>query len=102
MSGWPKAPDSRAFLFAYNWAFWSSNEGVGSNPTSDKTFFIYLAHFFIATSTPLPQTKKQDQEASNENFTKWVDIAMNDENEFTASEFSFIIEFLNWLSSNDF
>ena len=65
-------------------------------------FLIYLAHFFIATSTPLPQTKKQDQEASNENFTKWVDIAMNDENEFTASEFSFIIEFLNWLSSNDF
>ena len=35
-----KAPDSREILFAsMKWAFWSSNEGVGSNPTSDKLFF---------------------------------------------------------------
>ena len=34
-----KAPDSRAKLFTYQWAFWSSNEGVGSNPTSDNNNF---------------------------------------------------------------
>ena len=42
-----KAPDSRAILFAYDWAFWSSNEGVGSNPTSDKNFFLLFSFPFI-------------------------------------------------------
>ena len=38
-----KAPDSRDMLFAsVKWAFWSSNEGVGSNLTSDTNFFVFL------------------------------------------------------------
>ena len=38
-----KAPDSREILFAsVKWAFWSSNEGVGSNPTSDTNFLSFL------------------------------------------------------------
>ena len=32
-----KAPDSRVKLFLIG-AFWSTNVGVGSNPTSDKRF----------------------------------------------------------------
>ena len=40
MAEWSKAPDSR---FSYlprkgKRAFWSTNVGVGSNPTSDKLF----------------------------------------------------------------
>ena len=35
-----KAPDSSANLLTNSErAFWSSSEGVGSNPTSDKNFF---------------------------------------------------------------
>ena len=34
-----KAPDSRVKLFLIG-AFWSTNVGVGSNPTSDKYFQI--------------------------------------------------------------
>ena len=38
-----KAPDSRDILFTWiEWAFWSTNVGVGSNPTSDKTFYNFL------------------------------------------------------------
>ena len=38
-----KAPDSRVpFLIDSERAFWSSNEGVGSNPTSDKLFSSYF------------------------------------------------------------
>ena len=36
-----KAPDSREDLLCKTvaeWVFWSTNVGVGSNPTSDKTF----------------------------------------------------------------
>ncbi len=36
-----KAPDSREILFTdRERAFWSSSEGVGSNPTSDNNFFV--------------------------------------------------------------
>ena len=37
-----KAPDSRVNLawWCGLWAFWSSYEGVGSNPTPDKCFFV--------------------------------------------------------------
>ena len=34
-----KAPDSRVELFLTG-VFWSTNVGVGSNPTSDKCIFI--------------------------------------------------------------
>ena len=38
-----KAPDSRVILFTYiEWAFWSTNVGVGSNPTSDNNFYHFL------------------------------------------------------------
>ena len=36
-----KAPDSRGITLGSlmrMWVFWSTNVGVGSNPTSDKTF----------------------------------------------------------------
>ena len=37
-----KAPDSReTFLTDSERAFWSSSEGVGSNPTSDKIFYSF-------------------------------------------------------------
>ena len=39
-----KAPDSSANLPVRVKAFWSSIEGVGSNPTSDKSFFFKF-HF---------------------------------------------------------
>ena len=43
MAEWSKAPDSRFYLTfmigsVYR-EFWSSYEGVGSNPTSDSNFF---------------------------------------------------------------
>ena len=39
-----KAPDSRDSLFtSMEWAFWSTNVGVGSNPTSVKNFFVNLS-----------------------------------------------------------
>ena len=37
MAEWSKAPDSRFKGIAGD--FWSSYEGVGSNPTSDKYFW---------------------------------------------------------------
>ncbi len=38
-----KAPDSREILFTNSErAFWSSSEGVGSNPTSDKNFNFFI------------------------------------------------------------
>ena len=49
-----KAPDSR-FTFSVDdrdyREFWSSYEGVGSNPTSDKTFFRenVLPYFFLVS-----------------------------------------------------
>ena len=43
-----KAPDSRVILFASTeWAFWSSNEGVGSNPTSDTNFLFAFEVLWI-------------------------------------------------------
>ena len=44
MAEWSKAPDSRFYLTfmigsVYR-EFWSSYEGVGSNPTSDSNFFV--------------------------------------------------------------
>ena len=35
MAEWSKAPDSRVILPSYDGAFWSTNVGVGSNPTPD-------------------------------------------------------------------
>ena len=41
-----KAPDSRFTLLTDNErAFWSSYEGVGSNPTSDKIFLIFIKKY---------------------------------------------------------
>ena len=40
-----KAPDSRENLLCKlvaEWVFWSTNVGVGSNPTSDKPFSVHL------------------------------------------------------------
>ena len=40
-----KAPDSRGITLGSlmrMWVFWSTNVGVGSNPTSDKYFFRLL------------------------------------------------------------
>ncbi len=34
-----KAPDSRHYQFLNCWGFWSPHGGVGSNPTSDTSFF---------------------------------------------------------------
>ena len=42
MAEWSKAPDSRSCDLAYHtvkWVFWSTNVGVGSNPTPDTYFF---------------------------------------------------------------
>ena len=42
-----KAPDSRISLLTDSErAFWSSYEGVGSNPTSDKYFFPLFCDLF--------------------------------------------------------
>ena len=41
-----KAPDSRLYdlpIVQWEWAFWSPNGGVGSNPTPDS---IYFSAFF--------------------------------------------------------
>jgi hypothetical protein len=42
MAEWSKAPDSRHMPYSYDRElqreFWSSYEGVGSNPTSDSNF----------------------------------------------------------------
>ena len=44
MAEWSKAPDSRHMPYSYDRElqreFWSSYEGVGSNPTSDSNFFV--------------------------------------------------------------
>ena len=44
MAEWSKAPDSRFYLTfmigSLYREFWSSYEGVGSNPTSDSNFFV--------------------------------------------------------------
>ena len=42
MSGWPSGlrRQTQGIDPSLIRAFWSSNEGVGSNPTSDKNFFI--------------------------------------------------------------
>ena len=37
MAEWSKAPDSRDIILPlYDGAFWSTNVGVGSNPTPDN------------------------------------------------------------------
>ena len=46
-----KAPDSRENLlckYVAEWVFWSTNVGVGSNPTSDKTFTYWIVSKFVA------------------------------------------------------
>ena len=51
MAEWSKAPDSRLTLLSdrlRKWEFWSSYEGVGSNPTSDKVFNILRASIIVA------------------------------------------------------
>ena len=43
MAEWSKAPDSRfmpCFQVGSEWEFWSSDEGRGSNPLSDRTFLL--------------------------------------------------------------
>ena len=35
------------------WAFWSSNEGVGSNPTSDTNFLFFLQNYGIVKCTSI-------------------------------------------------
>ena len=50
MAEWSKAPDSRLQLYPViqdDWDFWSSYEGVGSNPTSDKPFYSQLFVFVV-------------------------------------------------------
>ena len=50
MAEWSKAPDSRLKLYPViqdDWDFWSSYEGVGSNPTSDKPFYSQLFVFVV-------------------------------------------------------
>ena len=46
MAEWSKAPDSSdelACLYIRQaWVFWSTNVGVGSNPTSDKPFSVSI------------------------------------------------------------
>ena len=49
MSGWPsglrRQTQAQAYLDYKGIAFWSSTEGVGSNPTSDKNFFQFFYFF---------------------------------------------------------
>ena len=45
-----KAPDSRAKTLSSNGAFWSTNVGVGSNPTSDKVFLLTSYNFSECSS----------------------------------------------------
>ena len=50
MAEWSKAPDSRCISFAQcmcRRVFWSTNVGVGSNPTSDKYFKFYYFFFLL-------------------------------------------------------
>ena len=53
MSGWPSGLRRQTQVYALAHAvgrvdFWSSIEGVGSNPTSDKTFFHSISYNFDA------------------------------------------------------
>jgi hypothetical protein len=62
-----KAPDSRFTLLTDSErAFWSSSEGVGSNPTSDKVFFILFFLFQIIynflTKLKLMQHRQQPKQ----------------------------------------
>ena len=45
MAEWSKAPDSMITLHIR--VFWSTNVGVGSNPTSDNYFWLKKAIYFI-------------------------------------------------------
>ena len=50
-----KAPDSRVTVSSHDYqgAFWSTNVGVGSNPTSDKIFFkVIQIHILTKPSPP--------------------------------------------------
>ena len=50
MAEWSKAPDSRCISFAQcmcRRVFWSTNVGVGSNPSSDNYFKFY--YFFVSS-----------------------------------------------------
>ena len=42
-----KAPDSRVRTLSLTGVFWSTNVGVGSNPTSDKVFFTTVNFAFL-------------------------------------------------------
>ena len=53
MAEWSKAPDSsqRTSVKQSLWEFWSTNVGVGSNPTPDRDFFSkknFLSEFFFS------------------------------------------------------
>ena len=48
MAEWSKAPDSSMCLPEIRlWVFWSTNVGVGSNPTSDKGFVSWQQHAVV-------------------------------------------------------
>ena len=45
MAEWSKAPDSRVTFHIR--VFWSTNVGVGSNPTSDKYFWFIKTIYLV-------------------------------------------------------
>lgn len=53
MSGWPSGlrrqtqGPALVYVRKSRWVFWSSIEGVGSNPTSDKLFVALFFSFFL-------------------------------------------------------
>ena len=63
MAEWSKAPDSRyeTLPASSGRAFWSTNVGVGSNPTSDNSFasFRDVCHTFVDDSRPSLVTRRR-------------------------------------------
>ena len=61
VSGWPSGlrRQTQEMIFPVNsrcWVFWSPNEGVGSNPTSDNSFFITEYKLFELLNLDLTRT----------------------------------------------
>ena len=60
-----KAPDSRVTVSSHDYqgAFWSTNVGVGSNPTSDKIFFkVIQIHILTKTQSTEPDLNQRPKD----------------------------------------
>ena len=52
MSGWPSGlrRQTQELPRSLTRVFWSTNVGVGSNPTSDKSFYYFVLLFFVLST----------------------------------------------------